>query len=71
MRNTTTALYHKDPAVTNQIGSEGEIGLYAADSGVSEHFITNGTLMYNKQKPERSVVVTTDGNKTKMMSQAT
>ena len=64
--DTTTVLYHKDPAVANQIGSKGESELYVADSGASDHFIVNGTLMYNKQKPERVVAVTTDGNKTKI-----
>ena len=64
--NTTTVLYHKDPAVANQVGSDGEIEFYAADSGASDHFIINRTLMYNKQKPERAVTVTIDGNKTKI-----
>ena len=32
---------------------------------VSDHFIINGTIMYNKQKPARAVSVTTGRNKTK------
>ena len=38
---------------------------------VSDHFIINGTLMYNKQKPVRAVPGTTGRNKTKLMSQVT
>ena len=64
--NTTTVMHHKDPAVANQVGSKGEFELHAADSGASDHFISNSTLMYTRQKPERAVVITTDGNKTKV-----
>ena len=39
---------------------------YVTGSGANDHFIINDTLIYNKQKPERAVGVTPDGNKTKI-----
>lgn len=37
---------------------------FAADTAVSEHFVTNNRHIYNKARPTKTTAMTTDGKKT-------